>query len=282
MTDDTFLQNLTLVEDLLWVVTRPTGMAQYDFRFEDFFACRHPVRLEERIRAVARMGAVEDYEQRYRAFAAEGIDLVHTPSEYSITSHLPHWYPLISDLTPRSQWFDHRPTVDQIESQFPWPVFIKGERQTSRHQKSLSIVEGRDQFEQVMDLWESDPILRWQRIVVREFLPLRLVGIQSSTTLPKAFEFRTFWWKQRCVGFGPYWIGEHYTCTADEKSSAIALALEAARRLDVTFLAVDVAQIQNGSWTVIEVNDGQDSGYAGVNPLAMWRGVLEQLIADRD
>src|SRR5215472_12801342 len=118
MTDDTILQNLTLVEDLMWVVTRPTRMGQYDFHFEDFFACRHPIHREGRIRAVARMGAAEDYDQRYRALSAEGIDLIHTPLEYSLTSHLPHWYPLISDLTPRSQWFDCRPTVDEIESQF--------------------------------------------------------------------------------------------------------------------------------------------------------------------
>jgi ATP-grasp domain-containing protein len=142
-------------------------------------------------------------------------------------------------------------------------------------------VESPERFEQVMDLWQADPILRWQRIVVREFIPLRLVGIQSPTTLPKSFEFRTFWWKGRCVGFGPYWTGEHYTCTPQERSAATAVAGVAAERLGVTFLVVDVAQTQDGPWIVIEVNDGQDSGYAGVHPLAMWRGVLEELSAAR-
>jgi hypothetical protein len=277
MTDDADLPHLTLVENLLWIVTLPTGMPQYDFMFEDFFACRHPIYQEGRVRAVARMGAASDYPQRFELLTGAGIDLVHTPSQYALTSHLPLWYPLIHDLTPPGRWFDTRPSVGDVESSFTWPVFVKGERQTSRHQRSLSIVEGPEQFERVMDLWQADPILHWQQIVVRQFVPLRLVGVQSPATLPRTFEFRSFWWKRRCVGFGPYWVGEHYTCTAEERSAAVAVAGEAARRLDVTFLVVDVAQTVNGEWIVIEVNDGQDSGYAGVHPLFMWRAVLDEL-----
>src|SRR4051812_11984447 len=276
MTNGSFLPHLTLVEDLLWLVTVPTGMGRYDLKFEDFFACRHPVRLDKRVTAVARMGAAEDYEKRSRSLANEGIDLIHTPAEYALTSHLPNWYPLISDLTPRSQWFEVRPTAEQVESAFDWPVFIKGERQTSRHQKAMSIADGREQFDRIIELWDADPILRWQRIVIREFVPLRLVGVQSPATLPQAFEFRTFWWKQRCVGFGPYWVSEHYMCTNQERSAAIAVAGEAVARLAVTFLVVDVAQTRNGLWIVIEVNDAQDSGFAGVQPVTMFRGILEQ------
>jgi hypothetical protein len=269
--------SLAIVEDALWVVTAPTGVPTYDFEFEAFFACRHPIYREGKIRAVARMGAASDYEQRYRSLDEEGIRLVHTPEEYRRTSELPVWYPLLEDLTPRSAWFDRRPSAVDVAASFRWPVFMKGERQTSKHQRKLAIIEGPEEFDRAMDAWEADPILRWQRIVCREFLDLRLVAKPSNHAMPPAFEFRTFWWNGHCVGHGRYWSGHSYGMTPHEQSAALEIAAEAARRINVTFLVVDVAQRSDGKWVVIECNDGQDSGYAGVAPFLMWRQVLDRL-----
>jgi hypothetical protein len=52
------------------------------------------------------------------------------------------------------------------------------------------------------------------------------------------------------------------------------VAGEAARRLAIVFLVVDVAQAADGRWIVIECNDGQESGYAGISPLGIWQNVL--------
>ena len=128
---------LVLVEDVLWVATRPTGMGRYDFAFEQFFACRHPVWREGVVRAVGRMGATGEYAERYERLPGEGVRLVHSPAEYERTSRLPGWYPLLEDLTPWSVWFDRRPSAAEVGAVFAWPVFVKGERQTSRHRREL-------------------------------------------------------------------------------------------------------------------------------------------------
>jgi hypothetical protein len=74
------------------------------------------------------------------------------------------------------------------------------------------------------------------------------------------------------VGFGRYWWNEKsYEPTSKEKTEAIALATEAANRVDVPFLIVDT----DGDWIVIEYNDAQESGYAGVPPLVLWQNILE-------
>ena len=41
------------------------------------------------------------------------------------------------------------------------------------------------------------------------------------------------------------------------------------------FVVVDLAQRADGHWIVIEINDGQESGYAGVPRLAMWHRIVE-------
>lgn len=50
--------------------------------------------------------------------------------------------------------------------------------------------------------------------------------------------------------------------------------VKAAQRLAVTFLVVDIAQRSNGQWIVIECNDGQESGYAGLSPFSLWKNIL--------
>jgi hypothetical protein len=221
------------------------------------------------------MGATPDYPQRFAGLLELGIRLMHSPEDYERTSYPPNWYPFIKDLTPKSLWYSTPPTADEVEEHFTWPVFMKGERQTSGHDGALAIVRDREQFQRVLEAWRRDPILHWQRIVVREFVPLRPVGGMATTGIPKSCEFRCFAWRGRCVSIGRYWISESYELTPQEQREVTKLVNEAASRLNVIFLVVDVALSRTGRWIVIECNDGQDSGYAGNNPLILWRRILD-------
>lgn len=106
--------NLFLVNDLLWMVTKPTGKAIYDFQLEHFFRCEHKWQLPSSILAVARVGARHDYAAFYEAMEQSGVRLIHSPSEHDRCSELPHWYPLIADLTPRSRWFSAMPDLEVV------------------------------------------------------------------------------------------------------------------------------------------------------------------------
>ncbi len=180
------------LEECLWVMTARTGVSNYDFRLDAFFPCRRPWQPPAGVRAVARVGAVPHYDLVYDALRQEGITLLHDPEEYLRATELPRWYPLNEDLTPRSVWFPGRPDAAQVAAHFPWPVFVKGARQTSRHRRELSIVEGPEQFERVMAAYARDPILRSQGVVCREYVPLRPVEDADPGRIPSSFEFRTF------------------------------------------------------------------------------------------
>ena len=266
---------LTCVEDSLWIVEETTGLAAYDFTFEHFFACRHPAWLSGPVRAVARMGAAPDYAARFEALQVWDVELVHSPDEYARTSYLPQWYPLIEELTPRSHCFDIFPTAEEIERRFDYPLFLKGERQTNKHSRRQSIIESPEQLREVLAEWRRAPILSWQRVVCREFERLRPVAKDHGAAMPISFEFRSFWWKNRCVGVGPYWSTPRYRLEGVERRDALAVGREVAQRLAVTFLVVDLAQTVDGRWIVIECNDGQDAGYAGVDRRALWQHVID-------
>lgn len=275
--NDEALGELTLVEDRLWVVTRRTGLAVYDFEFASCFAASHPAFLPGPITAIARLGAVEDYPAEFAAWRARGVTLANTPDQSELADDLSRWYTALSDLTPKSIVFDALPESSDLESAFGFPVFLKGVRQTSHHDASLAVARSVVEYERLRERWAADPILASQRIAARKFVALRVVQRpERAQELPRSFEFRTFWWKGSLVGSGPYWTDAGaYRWNDSERRDALAIAAEAVRRLDVPFLCVDVAQCQNGEWIIVEVNDGQRSGYAGVPRIAMWRTLVD-------
>jgi hypothetical protein len=268
-------EDLLLIDDALWVLTTPTGISIYDFAFDRLLAGRRPYNRPDSITAVARVGAIPEYSQYYDRWQSEGIRLIHTPAEHTRASELPAWYPLIEGLTPKSLWSKGSPDVDTVERELGWPIFMKGVRQTSHHKKSLSIIEGREHFKRALDAFANDPILHWQEIVCRQYTRLRPVEDVALDRIPSSFEFRTFWWRGELVGFGRYWWeAKVYAATEAEKSAATALARKAVERIAVPFLVVDVAQDSAVNWLIIECNDGQESGYAGISPIAVWQNIV--------
>jgi hypothetical protein len=144
--------------------------------------------------------------------------------------------------------------------------------------KHLSIIESAEAFDHAMTLYAKDPVLHWQGVAVRELLPLRPVAARGpEDRLPPVFEFRTFWWRGIHVGSGRYWWdGSTYEWNSHEQTEALTIAAEVARRLNVPFLVVDMAQTVDHRWVVIEVNDGQESGYAAAPPIALWHTILKE------
>lgn len=271
----TMMQDSFLIEDTLWMITQPTQVAVYDFDFRRYYECRTPYQRGAHGLGVARIGAIKDYLSFYRACRDRGINLVHHPSDHERCSFLPNWYPLIEGFTPRSQWYDEIPSPTEIEEAFDYPFFLKGARQTSKHKAALSIIHNRSEYEAAIQAYQSDPILHWQQLVCREYIPLRPVLGGAKGKIPASYEFRTFWWRGKLVGEGRYWYeAQEYQWTKMERMNALFIAQQAADAIDCVFLVIDLAQTAEGKWIVIECNDGMESGYAGASPFKIWQSIL--------
>lgn len=268
--------NIAQIENSLYVISGPTGVATYDFDFETHFSCKHPYMIQEKGTCVLRMGAIADYAKTYAAWQANGLVSVNSPEQHALASELENWYPLIKELTPFTEVYDSLPSVEEIENRFSWPIFLKGSRQTSKHNPELSIIHDRGHYARAVQLYRNDAILHWQKPAVREFVPLESVAGNVVGKISPSMEYRSFWWQGECVGWGRYWYQVcPYECA--DVSAGLAVAAQAAARLPVPFLVIDFARTADDRWIVIECNDAQESGYAGVPVIAMWKRVLQRL-----
>lgn len=264
------------IEDAVWIAESKIRSPNYDFAFEQLMACRRSRFGADEVVAVGRFGAVEDYDLLYAGLLDLGVRLVHSPEQHALCSELPRWYPLLQGLTPESWWFDQAPDAETAGELAGWPLFLKGSRQTSRHQAKLSIIHGPDEYREAVAAFATDRMLHWQQVVIRRFERLRPIQADMGQRIPASFEFRSFWWKGQLVGAGPYFADfAKYQWSEAEQAAAMEMAAEAARRANLPFVVVDMAQRVDGRWIVIEINDAQESGYAGVPRLAMWQRIVE-------
>jgi ATP-grasp domain, R2K clade family 3 len=267
--------DLILLEEAVWVLVGEVDLPIYDFPLSRFFSCRRPWNRSEAITAIGRFGATTNYDELYQKFAADGIFLVHSPEQHLLASELPLWYPLLEGLTPKSLWFSEPPEIEILEQAIGLPLFLKGSRQTSRHEAALSIIRSHDDYYRAIEIYKKDPILNWQDLVCREFVQLRPVPSEPTEKIPASFEFRSFWWQGHCVGAGQYW-STSYNWSPEEEKAALAIAKEAALRLKLPFVVIDVAQTIAGDWIAIECNDAQESGYAAISPFGLWQNLIDE------
>lgn len=260
------------------VLLRKTGNDVYDFDFRNNFECRSVV-SEVEAPVLLHIGAVEDYAGVEATLEDMGMKLLVHEGEHLRCSTIEEWYPSLKDKTPFTKIYDELPQAEELLNDFSFPVFIKGNRQTNRHKKSQCIIESVDQYNALREEWKHDSILSWQKVAVREYVPLQVIDADSYPDMvPISYEFRFFYFEGKCMAYGPYWyMGHKYTLPERALQEVLKLTDWAAQRLAVSFPAIDVAKTASGEWIIIEVNDAQESGFVGTNPLVLWNNTIEAM-----
>jgi hypothetical protein len=93
-------------------------------------------------------------------------------------------------------------------------------------------------------------------LVFREFVPLKVVGLHPKSGLPLAAEFRIFWLRGEPVLVHRYW-GE---LTIFDSEVPLEAFRSIVAKIPSRFFTMDVAIKDDGSWTIVELGDGQVAG----------------------
>lgn len=258
------------------ILQKKTDIGAYDFDLRQFFQCRSVFDVTD-TPVLLRIGAIDDYASIASALARQGMKLLVDENEHEKCSMIEKWYPLLKDKTPFTKIYDELPEADELLKDFSFPVFIKGNRQTNRHKRSQCIIGNKAEYNALRMEWKRDSVLYWQKAAVREYVPLLEIDSRSFPSLvPISYEFRFFYFEGKCMAYGPYWtMGKKYSLHEEELSEVLRLTDWAAEQLKAAFPAIDVAKTAAGEWIIIEVNDAQECGYAGVNPMRLWNNAID-------
>jgi hypothetical protein len=240
--------------------------------YEDAFS--HIPSSESLVEAVwvGYIPSLSHYTTVYDHLFRKNVRLVNSPSQHQLAMEFDKFYPLLVDITPKSVVIENVNDVSKHMADFSFPVFVKGLIKSNKALGVKSVMAEDPQSLRIL----VESILNLQKlsrgkVVIREFVHLRHSQTDGNM-FPISREYRLFVYNNRVFSHSFYWdeYDDPFPLNTQELETITRFAQEVSNRLKVPFISVDVAQLENGNWTVIETADGQFSGLSHLSPLIFW------------
>lgn len=209
------------------------------------------------------------YETFYQGLKDKGYELINNPKEYLGCHHIANWYPVIQEFTPKTVIVHSdnlREILDAARTFGDSSIIIKDFVSSQKHnwKEACFIPSGNDVIgaARVIATFvamqkEVDGVQGG--IVLREFVPLRSIGVHPKSGMPISQEFRAFILNGKRISVSKYWEYGEYAEDEPSYSLISKVADKVSKKLWSKFFTVDLAQKENGEWICIEVGDGQVS-----------------------
>lgn len=221
------------------------------------------------------------YSAIHDAARAKGVRLVNTPDQYRTAMEFDLFYPRLGELTPESAVVSSLDDLAAVEDAVPYPMFVKGAIKSNKDQGwNACVAQDRAGLAEIARGLLAREGRSRGKIIVRRLVEIRALA-HDSQGFPIGREYRVFVLGDQVLVYGFYW-DEHrdpWPLDAAERREIEMLSIEATRRVGTPFVAVDIGQLEDGRWIVIEVADGQFAGLSHVTTLELWSKLVERLAA---
>lgn len=197
----------------------------------------------------------EEYTLFYQQLLEQNIQLITTPEMYENLHLFPNVYPYIQEDTPRILTYPmddlNKPIkINKILEVFPRFMvkdYVKSLKD-SRFPKYFDASFDQNQFDQYMkEFYQYQGDLLTKGICIKEYVDLK--KIEGTTN-----EVRVFYFNKQVLSISQ---NSNQPKEADMPPKKL---IEKYRFLDSIFYIVDYAQLEDGSWIIIEAGDGSVSG----------------------
>lgn len=208
---------------------------------------------------VGRFSVLPFYNELEADLRANGSKLINTSTEHLWISSF-DYYNDVKDYTPRT-WDDS----NFYTCKHPGPFVLKGRTNSRKAQWSTRMyAETRAEVYDVVSELVNDPLIGPQGVIYREYVPLKTFEVCPLSGMPFTNEWRFFFYQGHLLSQSYYWTcaSDHAMAQADLPSDAFHLAYKVAdiAKQHTNFFVLDIAEKEDGGWTLIEINEGQCAG----------------------
>ena len=248
-------------------------------KYFDVFETRGSVPVNKQV--IGRYACLPYYAELEADLKEHGSYLIDNHSSHMYVADLQNWYQDLREYTPKT-WF----SLEEFRRDNPTGSFVlKGQTNSKKQQwNSMMFAATENDVSTVFSRLNDDGYICDQNIYIREYVPLRQFGI-GIRGLPITEEYRFFILDGKIVGSGYYWsqfpeIKEQYKLSPDEVPESFLKDVISRVGNKIRFYVLDVARKRDGSWMIIEMNSGQQSGLSDVNPAELYSNIFESLNRD--
>lgn len=205
-----------------------------------------------------------------------GCEPVNSYRQHRNIADLFTWVGLLEGLTAPAF------TIDDMSYLPEGEYFVKGETNSLKNRWfQACYVSEKSELMNVVRNVQDDMYVGDQRVVIRPFRNFRQVGEMIDGR--PVFNERRFFVLDGCVvSEGFYWspwsvdFGEPDVIDRKKLDATLSEVISRVQHL-ARFLVIDMAEFEDGSWEVVELNDGNMSGLCDNDPFVLWSGVVEVL-----
>lgn len=223
---------------------------------------------------------MERYTQIYEAARKKNLHLINTPEEFQQAMEFDKFYPLLHDVTPKSTVVTDLAEVHTAAESLGFPVFVKGAVKSNKDKGWSSVVAyTEDELRDITDAIYANTRRSQGKIILREVVNLRTVA-DDPNGFPIGREYRAFVYKGQTLAMGFYWdeYADTYPLNGDDRSRIRELLRHVSQRVSTPFISVDLGQLDNSEWIVIEIGDGQFSGLSQIPVLELWNKIKDLML----
>ena len=259
---------------IIWFRRSITEEGEFKIAQKYFKCVDSRVKVEKNDFVICRYSALPYFfEQKFDIEDCVGAKLINSENQHYYVANLGNWVADLKEHTPET-WYN----LQEIPTNEWGPFILKGET-NSRKSDWFNLCYAPDMPMAREIYWRlsNDPLLQdtKQNICIRKYVPL--VKLMDGIGAPVSKEFRIFvaFGRPLCGGF--YW--SNYVDDLPEEPSVSEVPLDWLREViglignKINFYSIDVAQKQDGSWCVIELNDGTMSGLSCCNADTLYRNL---------
>lgn len=215
----------------------------------------------------------DEYGSLEEALSDRGEQLVVSADEMAAAAYVPSWYEALAEHTADTRWTEGTDTDEAWERarelQRPWIVkdHVKSAKELWHKACFVPADALREDFVGVCAALLDARGDRFERgFVIRSVLPLAELPYRMPDRAVHD-EHRLFVWEGEIVAHAPY----HDVDTVPPPLDAFDYLAS----IDSPFFTADVARLRDGSWKVIELNDGGMSTLPELmDPRELYRGVF--------
>jgi hypothetical protein len=217
------------------------------------------------------------YNAIYEAALQKNVQLINSPEQHRTAMEFDRFYPALQDLTAKSVVISDLSELADVPDRLTFPVFVKGAVKSNKDKGWNAVVaQNLDELTALAQQIFAHPHRARGKVIIRELLDLNIIAIDPNG-FPLGREYRAFLYKHELLTYGFYWddYPDPNPLVGETKHALVSTVIKAAKCVDVPFLSVDVGQLKNGNWVVIEIGDGQFSGLSQIPVLELWSKIKD-------
>ncbi len=218
---------------------------------------------------IGRYSVLPYYKELAEDLYSVGSYLCNNYMHHRFVARIDNWVDKLRELTPATWHY-----YEQIPKDENGPFVLKGST-NSRKDRWLThmYAADREALLAVRDRLMADTFIDQQGIFFRRYAPLRKL-LDGATGMPITNEWRFFVYHDEIICGGYYWSNEMEQLAVrdavanapiDKMKALIGQVIYAVGNR-CNFYTVDIGELVDGSWTVIELNDGQMAGLSAIDP----------------